>query len=136
MLSDPGGDDKLVLAHFLRLLVQLPHNLLRLELLTLGTRSESEWILVLVGSASLDPRSTVVGFDLRKEFGHGGNDIAKNGDVGFNNLVDVLGLDLKVDDTACSVQSSSASSGCKGLSKSARVQLKGSDMETHCRPCR
>jgi hypothetical protein len=86
----------------LSLNIELPNNLLGLELFTLGRRSVGEWEFLLVALDLVDPFCSVDRFKLGYEFGEGSDDISENGNLGLDDLVDVLGLDLEVDDTSSS----------------------------------
>lgn len=99
MLSDTSCNDDIVLSNRLGLLVQLPHDLLRFELLSLLRRGESEWIPLLHLPTPLHPCCPLVGLNLRDKLGQRGSDVSQNRHIGLDDLVDVLGLNFKVDDT-------------------------------------
>lgn len=95
----------------LRLLVELPNDLLRLELLTLLRWGVGKGELLLVVFDPVDPLGPVSRLELRDKLAKRGDDIAQDGDLGFDDLVDVLGLDLKVNDTASALERGRLGSG-------------------------
>jgi hypothetical protein len=58
-----------------------------------------EWELLLVVLDLVDPFCSVNSFELRYKFGERSDNVSEDGYLGLDDLVDVLGLDLKVDDT-------------------------------------
>lgn len=79
--------------------VELDDDLLGLEFLTLLGRLEREGILVLPALNLGEPVGPGSGLDLGNERLQAGDDVAENGDGGLDDLVDVLGHDLEVDDS-------------------------------------
>lgn len=57
----------------------------------------------------------VDGFNLRDKFCERGNDIVEYRNLGFNNFIDVFGLDFEVNDIILVFSSSSFGSGSEGL---------------------
>lgn len=98
----------------LGLAVQLSDDLLGLELLALLAGHEGERVSLLVGLAPVDPCASVDLLDLGNELAERSNDVAQDRQVGLDDLVDVLRLDLEVDDTTGAVERGSAGSGSKG----------------------
>ena len=121
MLSDSGGNDNVLLSVLLAPLVERFDDLLRLhQLAGFGLRRhESEGIVRFPLCDFVEPfRSGVGGFrEKGEESGEGSEDVSGDGDVGVDDLVDVLRLDLKVDDSSSTFRSSELGSGSKGCTK-------------------
>jgi hypothetical protein len=94
--------------------VELLYNLLRLQLLALLRWGVGEWEVLLVGLDLVEPFRSVDRLELGNELGQGCDNITENGDLGLDDLVDVLGLDFEMNDTTSSLKGSGLGSRCKG----------------------
>jgi hypothetical protein len=94
--------------------VELLDNLLRLQLLALLRWGVGEWEVLLVGLDLVEPLGSVDRLELGYELGERCNDVTENGDLSLDDLVDVLGLDLEMNDTTSSLEGSGLGGRCKG----------------------
>lgn len=121
VLSDAGRDDDVLLAVLLAPLVERDDDLLRLHELALGRlgRRKGERVRLLPFADLGEPLFTRGG-----RLGEEGQeraervvDVADDGNVGVDDLVDVLRLDLKVDDATTALGSGLARGRCEGCSR-------------------
>lgn len=94
--------------------VELDDDLLGLELLTLLGRLEREGVLVLPALDLREPVGPGSALDLGNERLQTGDDVAKDGDGGLDDLVDVLGHNLEVDDSTGTGERGSSSGRGEG----------------------
>jgi hypothetical protein len=87
---------------------------LGLELFTLRRRGVCEWVFLLVALDLVDPFCSVDGFELGYELGERSDYVSENRNLGLNDLVDVLGLNLEVNDTTSSLKSGCFGGRCEG----------------------
>lgn len=100
MLSHPSRNDHLILPVLLAPSIKRLYHFLRfheLSLLRLG-RHKSKWISCFPFRDLLEPFHSRIrdGWKERKEGRKGGENVPDDGDVGVDDFVDVLGLNLKV----------------------------------------
>lgn len=121
VLSDAGRDDDVLLAVLLAPLVERDDDLLRLhELALLGIAGREGERVRLLPLVDLGEPLGALGGDFGEEGEEGGErvvDVSGDGDVGVDDLVDVLRLDLKVDDATTALGSGLARGRCEGCSR-------------------
>ena len=127
MLTNTGRDDDIVLVRF-GLSVQLLDDLLRLHLFTVLRLALDirERILLLPRFDILEPGRALRVLNHGKESRQVRRDVAKNGDGRFDDLVDVFGLDLEVDDTAPTLSGCGASRWGEGVDFAGHTIIKAS----------
>ena len=118
MLSNTRRDNHIFLLR-VHLLIQFLDHLLRFHPLALFALLIEERILLLPSLDLLVPlcasRGRIrLGVDVREKSCEVRDNVTEYGYGGVNDLVDVLGHDLKVNDAASARQSSLARDGCKG----------------------
>jgi hypothetical protein len=94
--------------------VELLDDLLRLHPLPLFGLFKRERVLRLPRLDLVEPLLAFVVLDLGDEPGEGGGNVAENGDLSLDDLVDVLGHDLEVDDATLALESGGARGWCEG----------------------